>query len=155
MWGDSEIINKKLIKRLLEWLVYLTRMADHRAPKRTLLGWLPQKRSPGGTQSVVNADLVISDTWYTLALHKNQWDSLYAERVCSSHSSQQLSRETLPTVQITVCGRLSVGCRIEQDISALRNESQCTNTRVHYSVLPVGSGSGVKVVLPLCTILVK
>ena len=51
----------------------------------------------------------ILDTWYTSALHRSQWDSLYVERV---HSSHQLLRETLPTVHCSVCGRTF--CR-EQD----------------------------------------
>ena len=61
-------------------------------------------------------------------------------------------RETLPSVRCSVCRRTFSRDRIELDISTLRNgQSQCTNNRVQYSVLPVGSGSGVRAV-SLCTI---
>ena len=116
MWGDPETISEKLIKRRLEWLGHLVRMGDSRTPKRTLFGWLPKKQPPGGPRKrwrdVVKADLQtvgLLGTWYTSALHRDQWDNLYNERVSNS---QLLARAALPTVQCTVCSRTF--CR-EQD----------------------------------------
>ena len=61
MWDDPETITEKLMKRRLEWLGHLVRMVNDRTPKRTLFGWLPQKRPPGGPRKrwrdVVKADL--------------------------------------------------------------------------------------------------
>ena len=126
MWGDPETITDKLIKRRLEWLGHLARMEDYRIPKRTLFGWLPQKRPPGGPRKrwrdVVKADLKmigVLDTWYTSALHGRNWDRLYTEGI---QSSQRLAREALPTVQCMICGRTF---RREQD----RARHKCTEER--------------------------
>ena len=51
-----ETITEKLMKCQLEWLRYLAGVVevfvknDHRTPKRTLFGLLPQKHPPGGPQ---------------------------------------------------------------------------------------------------------
>ena len=50
----------------------------------------------------MKADLTmigISDTWYTSALHRNQWDSLYVERVPYTVVNMQLLRDTANSVQ--------------------------------------------------------
>ena len=52
MWGDPETISEKLTRHLLEWLGHLVRMGDSRTPKRTLFGWLPKKRPPGGPRKM-------------------------------------------------------------------------------------------------------
>ena len=77
-------------------------------------GWGIWRGATEEWRDLVKADFQmtrISDTWYTLAFHRNQCVSLYAERV---YSSQHLSRETLSTVQCMVCGRTF--CRM-QDIA--------------------------------------
>ena len=71
-------------------------------------GWL-KKQPPGGLQKrwrdIVKADLKVTgllDTLYTSALHRDQWDNLYNEKM---HNSQHHLRVALPTVQCTVCAR--------------------------------------------------
>ena len=48
MWGDTDNVTNKIIKRRLEWLGHIACMPDHRTPKLALFGWLPQTRPPGG-----------------------------------------------------------------------------------------------------------
>ena len=43
-WENEETAAVKVIKRRLELLGHLARMADHRIPKSALFGWLPQVR---------------------------------------------------------------------------------------------------------------
>ena len=41
-WGDEKTASEKVERKRLEWLGHLARMPDHRVPKSTLFGWLPQ-----------------------------------------------------------------------------------------------------------------
>ena len=43
-WGDEETITTMLMKRRLEWLGHVARMANSRIPKITLFSGLPQPR---------------------------------------------------------------------------------------------------------------
>ena len=71
-WGDEEMVAEKVRKRRLEWLGHVARMQDHRLPKSTLFGWLPQPRPRCGPRKrwrdVVCKDLkdveVEESEWY-------------------------------------------------------------------------------------------
>ena len=48
LWGDTELLSRRVTKRRLEWLGHVVRMPDHCIPKQMLFEWLPQPCPPGG-----------------------------------------------------------------------------------------------------------
>ena len=71
-WGDIEKVSVKVTRRRLEWRGHVARMADHRIPKLTLFGWLPESRPRGGPRrrwrDLIRRDLktieVKEEEWY-------------------------------------------------------------------------------------------
>ena len=74
-WGDIETVSVKVTKRGLEWLGHVARMPDHRIPKQTLFGWLPESCPQGGPRrrwrDLIRRDLktieVEEELWYSEA----------------------------------------------------------------------------------------
>ena len=74
-WGDIETVSVKVTKRRLEWLGHVARMPDHRIPKQTLFGWLPESCPRGGPRKrwrdLIRRDLktikVEEELWYSEA----------------------------------------------------------------------------------------
>jgi len=85
LWGDQETMDTKIAKRRLEWLGHVARMPDHRMPKMSLFGWLPQTRPPGGPRKrwrdVIRRDLqaicIPEEEWYKTALSRERWSTTY------------------------------------------------------------------------------
>ena len=85
LWGDQETMDTKIAKRRLEWLGHVARMPDHRMPKISLFGWLPQTRPPGGPRKrwrdVIRRDLqaicIPEEEWYKTALSRERWSTTY------------------------------------------------------------------------------
>ena len=85
LWGDHETVSTKIAKRRLEWLGHIARMPDHRMPKMSLFGWLPQTRPPGGPRKrwrdVIRKDLqalgIPEERWYQATQSREEWCTLY------------------------------------------------------------------------------
>ena len=102
-WGDSEMIATKVMRRRLEWLGHVVRMPDHRIPKQSFFGWLPQPRPRGGPtrrwRDNIRKDLksigVNEDEWYEDAtLSRAGWRSIYRSAMEEEAVSQQQSQRT-------------------------------------------------------------
>ena len=84
MWSDPETISGKLIRHWLEWLGHLVRMGDSRTEHYIYLGGYPRNDHLVDQERDGETDLQtvgLLDTWYTSALHRDQWDNLYKGRV--------------------------------------------------------------------------
>ena len=85
LWGDQETMDTKIAKRRLEWLGHVARMPDHRMPKMSLFGWLPQTRPLGGPwkkwRDVIRRDLqaicIPEEEWYKTTLSRERWSVTY------------------------------------------------------------------------------
>ena len=84
-WGDEETASEKVKKKMLEWLGHLVRMPDHRIPKSTLFGWLPQPRPICGPKKrgrdMMRRDFkdikVSEEEWYDEAVRSRaRWSTL-------------------------------------------------------------------------------
>ena len=112
-WGDLETVETKVVKHRHEWLGHLARMPDHRIPKQTLFGWLPQPRLQGGPQrrwrDLIRRDLkavgVPEEEWYVAALSRASWHETYRQGL--EHRDQQQPNLVQPQsqVQCPVCRR--------------------------------------------------
>ena len=91
------------MRRRLEWLGHVARMPDHRIPKQSLFGWLPQPRPREGPRrrwrDIIRKDLksigVNEDEWYEDAtLSRAGWRSIYRSTIEEEAMSQQQSQRT-------------------------------------------------------------
>ena len=131
-WGDEEMVAEKVRKRRLEWLGHVARMQDHRLPKSTLFGWLPQPRPRYGSRKrrrdVVRKDLkdieVEENEWYEEARKSRAgWRSLY----CAGLESCRKTQETQASVVVrdVVCEVCSMSFSREGD----KKRHKCLNER--------------------------
>ena len=119
-WGDVEIMAVKVTKRRLEWLGHVARMPDHRIPKQTLFGWLPESRPRGGPRrrwrDLIRRDLKVieveEEQWYREATTSRAgWRAAYQVGMEEETTKQhQMQRRVTPgeerQVKCVVCGRL-------------------------------------------------
>ena len=113
-WGDKEIITAMLQKRRLEWLGHLARMPDHRMPKITLFGWMPQPRPCCGPKrrwrDVLKKDMkdvrIEAEEWYELAQDRREWYRVYSEGAREQLEQHRKKDPGVKTVECDVCGRL-------------------------------------------------
>ncbi|XP_062511553.1 uncharacterized protein LOC134187449 [Corticium candelabrum] len=84
-WGDEETASEKVKRKRLEWFEHLSRMPDHRIPKSTLFGWLPQphprcgpKKRWRGLMKRDFKDIEVSEKeWYDEAVRlRASWSTL-------------------------------------------------------------------------------
>ena len=84
-WGDEETASEKVKKERLEWLGHLARNSDHRMPKSTLFGWLPQPRDRCGPKKrwrdMMRRDIkdieISEEEWYDEAVRSRAgWSTL-------------------------------------------------------------------------------
>ena len=132
-WGDLEAAADKVCKRRLEWLGHLARMPNHRIPKMTLFGWLPQPRPQGGPRrrwrDTIRRDLkhlgIPEDKWYGIAsTSRSEWQAIYhtaaAEELSQYHQQQRQNQSN--QIQCEQCLRKF---RRESD----RKRHKCTSER--------------------------
>ena len=98
LWGDRDTVETKICRRRLGWLGHVARMPDHRAPKRTLFGWLPQTLPQGGPRKhwrdQIRKDLktinVPEQEWYDEAtLSRHGWHAAYRDGLLVHLTSRQ------------------------------------------------------------------
>ena len=113
-WGDTETVAEKTQRRRLEWLGHLARMPDHRIPKSTLFGWLPQPRPRCGTRKrwrdVIRKDLkdieMNENTWYTEATESREgWKAKCSLGIGRNTEAQTSQRGNTQEVECDVCFR--------------------------------------------------
>ena len=121
-WGDNETAAIKVTKCRLEWLGHLARLPDHRIPKSTLLGWLPQPHPSDGPRrrwrDVIRKDLK------TIELDESKW---YEEATASRAGWRATCRLGLgSSIEERAADQLSVGtCEVTYDVCSrkFRRES--------------------------------
>ena len=113
-WGDTETAAEKTQRRRLEWLGHLARMPDHRIPKSTLFGWLPQPRPRCGTRKrwrdVIRRDIkdigMNESKWYTEATGSREgWRAMCSLGIGRNTEAQTLQRDNAQEVECDVCFR--------------------------------------------------
>ena len=114
LWGDQETMDNKIAKQRLEWLGHVARMPDHRMPKISLFGRLPQTRPPGGPRKrwrdVIRRDLqavcIPEEEWYKTALSRERWSTTY-QGLQNDPSQQEHAEQSqqLHQVKCLTCNR--------------------------------------------------
>ena len=111
-WGDTETAAEKTQRRRLEWLGHLASMPDHRIPKSTLFGWVPQPCPRCGTRKRWR-DLIWKDIkdiamneskWYTEATGSREgWRTTCSLGIGRNTEAQTLQRDNAQEVECDVC----------------------------------------------------
>ena len=113
-WGNMETVAEKIQRRRLEWLGHLACMPDHRMPKSTLFGWLPQPRPRCGTRKrwrdEIRKDLKVIEMnesrWYTEATGSREgWRAMCSLGVGRITEAQTLQRDNTQEVECNVSFR--------------------------------------------------
>ena len=80
-FGMEESLEDLITARRLRWLGHVVRVDESRAPKKTLFGWLSQRRPPHGTK-MRRKDRARKDfekfgieegSWYSVAQDRGNW----------------------------------------------------------------------------------